>query len=266
MLIDISQYNKIVDWDAVEQAVHGIIMRIGYRGYGKYGTLCMDKNFEKNLREVEKRKIPYGIYWVSQATSITEILSECTFLLSNVIMEPPLGIWLDSEWSGHPQNKGRGDLISKSKRTVLANDFFKFFENKGWKCGLYCSESWIKSHLIYGELNARFFWIAKYGTNNGQKQKAPGVLWDIWQYTSKGEVPGIEGYVDLNIEAASTVMLPDISGYEGVSIVEALKGKGYPSSFKSREIYAKLLGIREYTGNAEQNLNMIKMLGGIVKP
>jgi len=42
------------------------------------------------------------------------------------------------------------------------------------------------------------YWIAKYGTNNGEMQTRPQGNWKIWQYTSRGSVKGIEGNVDLS--------------------------------------------------------------------
>jgi lysozyme len=49
------------------------------------------------------------------------------------------------------------------------------------------------------------YWIARYGTNNGTPQKPPTKPWSIWQYTSKGKVDGIKGFVDMNLTLESSI-------------------------------------------------------------
>lgn len=44
MIIDISQHNTIKNWDQVKNAVDGVIMRLGYTGYGS-GLKAYDKKF-----------------------------------------------------------------------------------------------------------------------------------------------------------------------------------------------------------------------------
>lgn len=56
--------------------------------------------------------------------------------------------------------------------------------------------------------------------------------------------------------------LPNLSGYNGNSIVDALNSVGYNSSYASRKDLAAKLGITNYTGTAEQNLKMIELLKG----
>lgn len=56
--------------------------------------------------------------------------------------------------------------------------------------------------------------------------------------------------------------LPNLSGYNGNSIVDGLNSVGYDSSYASRKALAEKLGIANYTGTAEQNLKMIELLKG----
>ena len=43
--IDVSKYNGDINWDKVKKdGVDFVIVRVGYRGYGKSGTLCTDPN------------------------------------------------------------------------------------------------------------------------------------------------------------------------------------------------------------------------------
>lgn len=58
--------------------------------------------------------------------------------------------------------------------------------------------------------------------------------------------------------------LPDLSGYRGVSIVDALKSVGADSSYTYRKTLAEQLGIQGYSGTAAQNLEMLRKLGAKV--
>ena len=44
MIIDISQHNTVKNWDQVKNAVDGVIMRLGYTGYGS-GSRVYDKKY-----------------------------------------------------------------------------------------------------------------------------------------------------------------------------------------------------------------------------
>jgi len=48
--IDVSSFQGDVDWAAVKDAgIEFVIIRLGYRGYGQAGTLCLDKKFLQNI-------------------------------------------------------------------------------------------------------------------------------------------------------------------------------------------------------------------------
>ncbi|MEG2410747.1 MAG: GH25 family lysozyme, partial [Erysipelotrichaceae bacterium] len=61
-VIDVSEWQKVIDWDKVKAAgVDGAIIRIGF-GFGN-----MDKQFKRNIEECNRLGIPYGIYLYSYA-------------------------------------------------------------------------------------------------------------------------------------------------------------------------------------------------------
>lgn len=263
MIIDISQYNNVTDWDKVAKNVDGVIMRLGYRGYIN-GGLVRDKKFVKNYAECKKRGIPFGIYFVTQAISDMEVISECEFILANVDIDKcKLGIWLDDEYSTHKELKGRRDTIANDLRTYLVNVFIDYFKNRDKLCGLYTGDYWLVDKLIYDKLRVDYYWIARYGINNGTINKKPTHKHIIHQYTSVGKCDGIAGNVDLNYTdfkfGEVDFQLPNLNGY-GLKIIEALEINGYDSSFAFRKKIAEKIGIKDYIGTAEQNLKMIEIL------
>ncbi len=74
----------------------------------------------------------------------------------------------------------------------------RVFEKTGVRGYLYTNDARATKYDL-DFLNDYKFWIARYGKNDGTKSKEPVFKnWDIWQFTSKGRVKGIDGYVDLN--------------------------------------------------------------------
>lgn len=61
-------------------------------------------------------------------------------------------------------------------------------------------------------------------------------------------------------EVVNKEELPNIGDYQGYSIWEALRNAGYPADFKYRSELASKLGIENYKGTAEQNVEMLNIL------
>ena len=86
--------------------------------------------------------------------------------------------------------------LGKAKLTAFAKRFCEGIKAKGFKVGVYANENWCKNYLDIAELHKSGYsiWCAKY-SNNKPNIAAP---YDIWQYSSKGRVDGINGNVDMN--------------------------------------------------------------------
>ena len=101
--------------------------------------------------------------------------------------------------------------------------------------------------------------------------------YQAWQYSSAGKVNGIVGNVDMNwfykdysgdeyvSPSVPQENIPNIKGYVGTSIVGALNQFRFNSSYEYRSQLASKLGISNYKGTAEQNLELIRKLGGTVQ-
>ncbi len=61
---------------------------------------------------------------------------------------------------------------------------------------LYTNINWICCHLNYDQLKDYPLWLAAYISEASVKKYID--KYDMWQYTSKGSVNGISGYVDMN--------------------------------------------------------------------
>lgn len=186
-LIDVSKHNGYIDWSAVKKAGYHAILRCGYGDNIKSQD---DAKFIYNATQCEKLGIPYGVYLYSYAKSNKQLESEIAHalrLLKGRKLSYP--VYFDSEESGTQSVAGK-----------FAKKFCEAMEKAGYWAGIYASESWWNAY-IKPTCGDRFTkWIAKYGSNNGKAQNKPSVnRTDIWQYSSKGKVSGVSGYVDVNI-------------------------------------------------------------------
>ena len=65
---------------------------------------------------------------------------------------------------------------------------------------IYASKFWFYDNLDRSQLGNNLVWLAHY-VNDAPKNKSDyDGKYYMWQYTSKGSIPGIEGNVDLDIK------------------------------------------------------------------
>lgn len=189
-VIDVSKYNGSINWNKVETGA--VIIRLGYRGYGS-GECVLDDAFSANIKGASKAGIPIGLYFFTQAITISEAKEEANFILNNIgKYEISYPIYIDSEYSNTKHN-GRADKIGKSLRTNIVKAFCETIQNAGYKAGVYASTSWFGSMLNISELSDFEIWVAQYAS--ACKLSAE---YGMWQHSSKGSVSGISGNVDLN--------------------------------------------------------------------
>lgn len=190
--IDVSKWNKDIDWEKVKKAgVEFVIIRCGYRG-SSTGSLVIDPYFEQNIKGAQAAGLNVGIYFFTQAVTDVEAVEEASMVLSlikNYHITYP--VFIDTEGAG---GNGRADNLSVEKRTLVCKAFCDTIESGGYKAGVYASKNWYNNRINVEELEDYYIWLAEY-------RKAPTYegYYDMWQYTSKGQIDGISGNVDLNI-------------------------------------------------------------------
>ena len=186
-LIDVSEHQGVIDWEQVKDHIDGVILRCGY---GMDIASQDDKQWARNVAECERLGIPYGVYMYSYATNTDRAKSEAQHVL-RLIQGHKLSypVYFDIEEPG-----------TEGSAVANAIAFGDIIEAAGYWCGVYYNRNW-HNNVIKGQLDRFTRWGAGYGTNNGQKQDnyKPAFGEDIWQYSSKGSVPGVSGNVDVNV-------------------------------------------------------------------
>lgn len=197
-IIDLSCKNTVTNLTNVLNNVDGIILRIGYRGYGSKGTLVEDTKFKKYMPVVLASGKPWGVYMINQAITKEEGVGEAVFvdsILKNYDKTNlKLGVWCDSEKSG-----GRGDKLSPAVRTTCVLAMVNKMESLGYLAGIYASDSWLRSKLTYSKIQDKYIWNASYGSNNGKITSNPKNRADLFQYTSRYVISGVKSGVDMSV-------------------------------------------------------------------
>lgn len=188
--IDVSKWNKDIDWEAVkESGVQFVIIRCGYRG-SKTGVLVEDPYFRQNIEGAKAAGLKVGVYFFTQAITPAEAVEEASMALKlTEEYELDYPIFIDTEGSG-----GRADALDAATRTAVCNTFCQTVEQAGESAGVYASRNWYYNHVDDDVLAEYTIWVAEY-----REEPLYVGRYEIWQYTSSGQINGIEGRVDLNL-------------------------------------------------------------------
>ena len=192
-IIDISKFQTVTDWSKVKSAVDGVIIRLGFRGYGS-GTISYDSKYNEFKTNLEKYNIPYSFYFFPCSINDNEALEEAKFIINEYKKaKTSLPVYLDSEIADVKNKAGRSDRLSRDTRTRLLKIILDELNKNNIPCGTYASTSWLNNQLDMSKLNMYSVWVAQYNTVCTYKG-----AYDMWQYTSKASVPGITGNVDMS--------------------------------------------------------------------
>ena len=187
--IDVSKWQKEIDWDKVKnEGVDFAIIRCGYRG-SVTGSLVEDPYFEQNIKGARAAGIKVGVYFFTQAVNEVEAVEEASMVISLVRdYELQYPVFIDTEGAG---GNGRADSLNVEERTAVCEATVK---NAGLEAGVYASRNWYNNKLTASTLESYAIWLAEY-----RSVPLYQGYYQMWQYTSKGKINGINGNVDLNV-------------------------------------------------------------------
>ena len=192
--IDVSSHQGEIDWRQVADAgVEFVMIRLGFRGYGKEGTLNLDKCFQQNLRGARAAGLKVGVYFFSQAVNAAEAEEEAAFVLEKLG-----GVKLDYpvvfDWEPVSDKSARTNGLGAEALTDCAIAFCDAVSYAGYTPMIYYNLPVGYTRYDLSRLTAYDVWFAQYA-------ERPSMYYDyrIWQYTDSGKIPGISTRVDMNI-------------------------------------------------------------------
>jgi len=191
--IDVSRYQKEIDFNQVkDQGIEFVMIRVGARGY-KTGTLSIDEYFERNLAAANEAGLDVGLYFYSQAINTAEAEEEANLVL-NAIGENKITYPIAFDMEYVDNDTARIDTLTKDEKTVITAAFVNKIKEAGYRPMIYGNKEWLLKRIDISKFDQSSFWLA-------EEDKEPDYpyTYDMWQYTTEGEVYGIDGAVDLNI-------------------------------------------------------------------
>ena len=188
--IDVSKYQGKITWSSAASSISFAIVRCGYRGMYD-GALHEDPYFYTNMSGAKSAGVATGIYIYSTALTEAEAVEEASMAVS---MAQKAGgcsypIYIDME------DSTRGvKSLSNAQRDAIITAFCTTVQSAGYKAGVYASKTWMSGLIDVGSIpSSCYIWVAQYNTSCTYSGK-----YSMWQYSSKGSVPGISGSVDMN--------------------------------------------------------------------
>ena len=201
--IDVSKYQGTIDWAKVKEAgVEFAMIRVGYRTKAT-GVIYEDPGARYNLQEATRNGILAGAYFFSSAVTQEEAIEEAAWVagfVSKYKITYPIAYNCEDFQS--PDSRQYG--LSKEERTGIACAFLDTVAAKGYTPMFYASRNEMEGSAQWDmdTLEQKYrIWVSQYPET--PFPETPGSSYSgthaMWQYTSQGQVSGIDGDVDLNV-------------------------------------------------------------------
>lgn len=191
--IDVSKHQGEIDWEKVsENGVTYAFIRAGFRGNSE-GKLVEDEFFADNMEGAADNGIHTGVYFYTQAMTPQEAEEEAEFVLDLIApYDVTYPIVLDLEETG--SDSARTADMTKEEYTKAAITFCETIKEAGYTPMIYGNLKTFMIMLDMEQIEEYDKWFAYYDSTVYFPYD-----FAIWQYSSKGRVPGIKGDVDLNV-------------------------------------------------------------------
>ena len=197
MICDVAKYQGKIDWAKLAPAIEDGYVAIN--ASGKWANQG-DPQYDNNVTGAVLHGVPFHAFHFLYCLTVEEAKRDAGLFYRIVKAR---GIWplfwvLDCE--------GGWGIPAKQARPVaeaFEAELRRLAREQGpgeIRVGLYIGHNVYKSYALdYGRYD--YVWIPRYGKNDGTQAGSTRPDWpcDVWQYTSKGRLPGISGDVDLDM-------------------------------------------------------------------
>lgn len=187
LMIDVSKWQGDIDWKKVaESGVKYAMLRLGTQK-GVDLDSRIDTYFDKNIKEAREAGIKVGVYYFSYANDINDAKKQAQWVI-NVLKDYNLDLPVAFDWECW--NLFDDFNINFYELNMIAEAFLKEIQNAGYDTLLYGSKNYIENVWTYIDYD---IWLAHYTKETSYQGPK-----SMWQFTSSGKVPGINGNVDVN--------------------------------------------------------------------
>ena len=194
--IDVSEWQGNIDWKQVKNSgVEFAMLRVLS---GTMSGLTVDPTFNKNIKNATANGISVGVYRYGYAKTVAEARREANMVV-NALKASGYGISYPVAYD--VEDEATQGKLSKAELTAIIKTFKSIIEANGYKFMIYANKNWLENKIDMSQFSQDDVWIAQYRDytpNLGYQYNGPGNV-TIWQYSSRGKVPGISGDVDMNV-------------------------------------------------------------------
>lgn len=206
--LDISSYQKGINFDKIKSKVDFLILRAGFTGWGGDGTnKNKDNCFEDFYSKAKARGIPVGAYWYSCANTYEKGKAEAQYLYNYCLkgkqFEYP--IYMDVEEDRHQK-------VGKIRMADAIKGFCEYLEGKGYYVGIYANNYYFNNYIDTAKLSRYDKWLAVWTSNKPSFKYGD---YGLWQNSSSGYVAGMRVDTDFAYKDYPTIIKnAGLNGYK----------------------------------------------------
>jgi len=186
MIIDISRYNRLVDFAKAKAAgLTEVIARIGVGFNG-------DPFYAHNIQRARDNGLIVGSYYVPKWGYDRALQVEiCAASLDGIGWKQNGEVWIDCEVA---------DGYGKDELRARIHDFLIDLQKCiRYRPGIYTAQWWWNPNVGMTTWAKDYaLWVANYTAGPKPLMPAGWTTWLLWQYSETGTLPGVSGRVDLN--------------------------------------------------------------------
>lgn len=205
--IDVSKYQKEIDWQKVKEQsdVEFVFIRVGYRGLTS-GKLYEDPYWKKNIEGALAVGFDVGAYIYCTSIKETEAIEEARYICAKLApYRDRITMPVVFDYEGFTNRANRNYGQTQAQITSYYNAFKEIIEPEGYESLMYGSKSLLPKKMDLSS-NNDYLWVARYAGKDtvlDDEKYFPHIDgYDdkiaIWQCANNGNIPGIPAKVDLN--------------------------------------------------------------------
>ena len=184
-IADVSRWQGRIDWDTLYRSgrIDGVMLRVlGSKGGKPYS----DPQFERSYAECTQLGLPVGGYYYTCAVTQRQTEEELAALktaLRGKTLQLPLAIDVEDPRLRSLAPAALSALVAQAAARIETWNLYAM---------VYTYTNFADTALAAPPLAPYDLWLADY------RGKRPARRHGMWQYTSRGKLPGISGPVDLS--------------------------------------------------------------------
>ena len=180
--IDVSAWQGYINFQQVADSGIKIVYIKVSEGLG-----YVDPYFEQNYANAKSAGLKVGFYHYVTSRSVSNAIEQADFFVNNISGKiPDCKLVMDFESFGS---------LTKSEINAIALAFLKEVESRSGKSAIVYSNSYTANNIFDSSVARYPLWVAHYYVSE-PSNNSNWNTWIGWQYTDRGEIPGISTYVD----------------------------------------------------------------------